>query len=191
MSALRQRVFRSVVRRGRENDGFTLIELVVSMAILLILMAALATLMISATRAQTNLDARFQTQEENRLAMSKIEAELHCASAVSPSSGATSTIVLTLPSTCSTGSGSVTWCTKASGSSYALWRVPSSTCDTTVSGSRKWATSLSAQNVFTPDATTHAGAPVFPDVAITFTTTASSVSYRLTNTIYLRNGTRQ
>jgi prepilin-type N-terminal cleavage/methylation domain-containing protein len=190
MTALRQQVFERVVRRARESGGFTLMELIVAMAILLIIMASLTTLMVSATRAQTNLDTRFQAQEANRLAMSKLEGDLHCASAVSPTSGATSTIVLTLPTTCTSGSGSITWCTKANGSTYVLWRIPSSTCTTTVSGAAKWASALSAANIFTPDATTHAGAPVFPDVAVTMTTISGSNSYRLMNTIYLRNGTR-
>ena len=42
---------------------------------------------------------------------------------------ASSSVTITLPSYCKTGSGSITWCTRSNGTNrYALYRVVGSTC---------------------------------------------------------------
>jgi prepilin-type N-terminal cleavage/methylation domain-containing protein len=175
----------------RDERGLTLSELVVTMAILGIVLTGITSTLISATHHEADLNQRFQAQQSARLALSKVRDELHCASAVSPTSGATSVITLTLPSGCTTGTGSVIWCTVANGSHYDLWRIPGTSCDTAASDSVRWAQKLTTQHAFQPDATAHSGAPVLPDVGLTFTVAAGSTSYELTDTIYLRNGVRQ
>jgi prepilin-type N-terminal cleavage/methylation domain-containing protein len=174
-----------------DEAGFTLPELMTTMAILAIVLAGITGPMVEATKYESDLNVRFQAQEGARVALSSIRRELHCASAVSPSSGSTSSITLTMPAGCTTGTGSVVWCTVASGGAYGLWRVPGTSCNTATSGSRLLAQSLTTQNVFTPDATAHAGAPVLPDVGVDLTVGVGGRSYRLTDTVYLRNGTRQ
>jgi prepilin-type N-terminal cleavage/methylation domain-containing protein len=185
------RIRRSTRSLVAAEAGFTLPELMTTMAILSIVLAGITGPMVGATKYETDLNVRFQAQESARVALSSIRRELHCASAVSPSSGSTSSITLTLPTTCATGTGSVVWCTVASAGSYGLWRIPGSSCNTATAGSRLLVQSITAQSIFTPDATTHAGAPVLPDVGLDFTVAAGGRSYRLTDAVYLRNGTRQ
>jgi prepilin-type N-terminal cleavage/methylation domain-containing protein len=187
------RILRTAARRVclRCERGFTLIELLMTMAILGIVVTAITGVLVSATRHEASLNVQFQSQESARLALSEVRRDLHCASSVSPTSGAQTSITLTLPSGCQAGSGSFTWCTKANGSTYDLWRIPSSSCTTTTSGSVRWASSLTTGQVFTPDATVHAGAPVLPDVSLNFTVAGGTRNYVVTDTIYLRNGSRQ
>ncbi len=180
-----------LISRFGDERGLTLSELVVTMAILAIVLTGITSTLVAATQHEADLNLRFQAQQSARLALSKVREELHCAGAVSPTSGATSAITLTLPSGCTTGAGSITWCTVARGSLYELWRIPGASCDTTASGSVSWAQKLTTEHAFVPDATAHAGAPVLPDVGLTFTVAAGSRLYQLTDTIYLRNGVRQ
>jgi prepilin-type N-terminal cleavage/methylation domain-containing protein len=177
--------------RLRDERGLTLPELLVTMTVLGIVLVGITTTLVAATRHESQLDQRFQAQQSARLALSKVRAELHCASAVSPSSGTASAITLTLPAGCATGTGLVTWCTVASGSLYELWRIPGAACDSSAGGSVRWAERLITGQAFVPDATAHSGAPALPDVTLDFTVAAGDTSYELTDTIYLRNGARQ
>jgi len=70
-----------------------------------------------------------------KLALDKMRREVHCASVATPT-GTSSSVTITLPSYCKTGSGSVTWCTRSVATNrYALYRVVGSTC----TGGIKWA----------------------------------------------------
>src|SRR5205823_14891143 len=63
-----------------------------------------------------------------KLALDKVRREVHCATVVTPA-GVSSSVTITLPSYCKTGSGSITWCTRSNGTNrYALYRVVGSTC---------------------------------------------------------------
>ena len=69
--------------RGRlaDESGFTLIEMLVVLAILGIVLAALTGLFVSATRTAADQNMRFQAQQQARLALDKLRREIHCASA--------------------------------------------------------------------------------------------------------------
>jgi hypothetical protein len=162
-----------------------------TMGLLGVVMAGIGSALVSATQHETALNREFQAQESVRLALGGLRSDLHCGSTVTPSSGTTALITINLPTGCPTGVGSFTWCTVAAGVGFDLWRVPGPACATTAVGSRRWAQGLLARYPFTPDATVHAGAPVLPDVAVDFAVAAGARSYRLTDRIYLRNGTRQ
>jgi type II secretory pathway pseudopilin PulG len=183
-----------VVRRLRDERGIVLMELIVTMGILGLVVGGITSMLVSATKHEARLNLQFQAQESARLALTTLRSDLHCASAVSPTSGNVSAITLTLNG-CRTGTGSFTWCTVPNGTRYDLWRIPaayaSCTASTTsTSGSRLWAQGVSAATIFTPNATTHASA-VLPAVGVDFSITAgTSRSYRLTDVIYLRNGAR-
>jgi prepilin-type N-terminal cleavage/methylation domain-containing protein len=179
------------VARLRGDAGFTLPELLVSFSVLTIVMAGLATVLVSASRGEADLNSRFRAQESARLALTTLTRELHCASGVAPTSGTTTAIALSLPAGCTTGTGTITWCTVADGTTYDLWRVPGGTCSTATAGSRRLAESLSNANVFTPDMTAHGGAPVLPAVSLSLSVAGGKTPYRLTDTIYLRNGARR
>jgi prepilin-type N-terminal cleavage/methylation domain-containing protein len=141
---------RALMRRARAEHGFTLIELLVTMTILLVVITALTSALISASNTQADINNRSQTQSQARLALTKLTREIHCAQQIQDSSGGTLTatqvtgITVTLPAGCPTGGASavtVRWCTIASGTGmYDLYRYANAPCGTT--GGVRWATSL-------------------------------------------------
>jgi prepilin-type N-terminal cleavage/methylation domain-containing protein len=128
--------------RARAEDGFTLPELLVSMAILTIVMTGLTATLVKASKNELDANRRFQVQGQARSGFEQLRRELHCASAVTQADSlssslspgtAYSAITATLGSSCATSGGQtlyVTWCTAASTlntSDYALYRVTSTT----------------------------------------------------------------
>ena len=65
----------------RDERGYTLIEMLVVMAILGVVMAGLTTIFVSGSHAEVDINRRFEAQQEARLALDKIRTDLHCASA--------------------------------------------------------------------------------------------------------------
>jgi prepilin-type N-terminal cleavage/methylation domain-containing protein len=99
----------STLRRLRRlvagESGYTLIELVMVLAILGTVVGALTTLFVGATNAEFESNRRFQAQQSARIAIDKMRREIHCASAITPT-GAASSISVTVPSQCpSVGGG--------------------------------------------------------------------------------------
>ena len=173
----RARLPRRLRARLAAEGGFTMVELIMTMAILLIVVASLSSVLVSATHTEVDANNRFQAQEQARTGLAQLTRELHCASAVTvtdssgttvtaPSSG--SRIAATLPSTCTTSGGVtlyVTWCTSASTlktGDYALYRVTSTSAAPlcSASGKRKWADYLTTPlgNIFCLPGTTVATA---------------------------------
>ena len=180
---------RTRIRAG--EAGFTLPEMLASMTILLVVLGGILTPLVSATKAQVDLTTRFQNQETARLALGTFQRDVHCATGMSPTSGATTTVTFTLLSGCETGTGSVTWCAVPGTTLFDLWRIPAGTCSTSTTGSRRWAQSLTSQSVFTPDATVHAGAPVSPSVQLALAVKTGRSTYKLTTSVYSRSAARQ
>lgn len=52
------------------------------MAILLIVIASLASVLVSATKSEVDAGKRFQVQVQDRTALDKLRRELHCANSV-------------------------------------------------------------------------------------------------------------
>ena len=90
--------------RLRSEAGFTIIELITTMGILLIVLGGISGIMVSGTRAEVDMNRRFQAQQEARIAVDKMRAEIHCASSLTLSSASSVTIVL--PAECPTAGGS-------------------------------------------------------------------------------------
>jgi prepilin-type N-terminal cleavage/methylation domain-containing protein len=123
------------MRRLRSERGYSLVEMLVVMAIMGVVMTSLTTVFVQASNSETDMNNRFQAQLTAKLALDKMRREVHCASVATPT-GVSSSVTITLPSYCKTGSGSITWCTRSNGTNrYALYRVVGSTC----SGGVKWA----------------------------------------------------
>lgn len=161
--------------RATAEGGFTLIELVVAMALLVIIVASLASVLVAATNTAVDANNRFQAQEQARTGLTFLTRELHCASAVSVintsgtslSAGTSGAgLTETIPSTCATSGGTtlyVTWCTAASTlktSDWALYRMTSTVSQPscTVSGGVKWVDYLTTSTPFCLPGTTVATA---------------------------------
>jgi prepilin-type N-terminal cleavage/methylation domain-containing protein len=151
-----------LLRRLRREHGYSLIEMLIVLSIMGVVMGALTTLFVQASNAELDMNNRFQAQLSARLALDKMRREVHCGSVATPA-GSSSSVTLTLPSYCKTGSGSITWCTRSVATNrYALYRVVGSSC----TGGVKWADYL------VPTAT----APVCSGALCIFTYTAQSTT---------------
>ena len=141
------RFVRDVTRRLTAQGGYTLIELVVVMALLAIIMGSLADAFAGATRSQTDQVARADDQESAREALERMRTDIHCASgaAAQPTldslgnpTGTGYTLQLSVTQNqCSgvtTGSNGVQWCSVSVGGSttrYAIYRTTSGNCGAT------------------------------------------------------------
>ena len=198
-----RRRWTAVSRTAAAEDGYTLTELLVVMAILSVVLGALTTLFVSGSRAQIDMSNRFEAQQNARLALDKLRREIHCASALPTYS--TSSITITLGSYCPTNrtgaTASFTWCTKdkagatppGAGPPYNLWRYSGAACSGT--GQRQmWASYLYSANVFptypAPTPPSRELRTLGVDLIVDLTPSDVSQRYRLEDNIALRNSPR-
>src|SRR5689334_24718698 len=181
----------------RGERGYTLVEMLVTLVIMSVVMTALTTVFVQATNAEGDMNNRFQAQLTGRLALDKMRREVHCASVATPT-GVSSSVTLTLPAYCKTGSGSITWCTRSVATNrYALYRVVGTTC----SGGVKWADYLAPSSAaaacsgalcifdYTAQSTSSL-AKLGVDFPVNVRPAKSVELYELQDTIVLRNSTR-
>ena len=183
--------------RLRGERGYSLVEMLVTMVIMGVVMTALTTLFVQASNAEQDMNNRFQAQQQARLALEKMRREVHCAQVGTPT-GQSSSVTITLPSYCKTGSGSVTWCTRSvSTNRYALYRVVGATC----SGGVKWADYLAPSSaaptcsgalcIFTYYAQSASSlAKLHVDFPVNMKPSKSTEMYELQDDLVLRNSTR-
>ena len=143
MSALRRRL-----RRGER--GFTLVESLVSMTILMTVMGGMTALMVSGTNAEVEHEQALSGADGGaaRARQAAQRRPLRVRAAVDGEPAPT-TVTLTMSATCPTSGGgtSVTWCTVANGTGrYGLWRYIGAACSGT---GRKVADYLTTANAFT------------------------------------------
>jgi prepilin-type N-terminal cleavage/methylation domain-containing protein len=188
---------RRVLRRLRGERGFSLIEMLTVMVIMGIVMGSLTTVFVSASNSEADMNNRFQAQLTARLALDKLRREVHCASVVTPT-GVASSVTLTLPAYCKTGSGSITWCTRNIATNrYGLYRVVGATC----TGGVKWADYLVSSSTasvcsgalctfsYTAQSTSSL-AKLHIDLPVNVRPSMSVERYELVDDIALRNSTR-
>jgi prepilin-type N-terminal cleavage/methylation domain-containing protein len=169
---------------ARDERGYTMTELLTVMIIMGVVMAGLTQVFVSGSKAENDMNRRFQAQQDSRLALDRIRRDLHCASDVTPYSQSSATIV-------SSGCGNVTWCTAAvTGFTgrYRLYRQTGATCSSSTGS--KVADYLTTANVFTAftKATGYLAA-----LTIDFPVSVKGGKvgrYELKDTIYLRNSVR-
>jgi len=173
----------------RDERGFTLIELVTVLAMLMIVMTALTGALIAATKTEEEMNRRFASQINARIALDQLRREIHCASAVTPT-GASASITIVLGNRCpsATGGTTVSWCTSGSATRYALYRQVGATCS---ASGKKSVDYLTAGTVFT---FTPQSASSLAILSVTLPVNAKPETglpdYRLTDDIVLRNSTR-
>ena len=131
----------------RDESGFTLIELVVTCAMLGVVLSAITAVFLGASHAELNVNTRFRAQEAARVALTLLRKDARNACVANVVSGTSVTFATakvdqtqTPPSDATTACGKtagtnltmVTWCVLASPTSlnqYALYRNTSSTCN--------------------------------------------------------------
>ena len=101
----------SVLRKLRRcrvggQGGYSMLELLMVMAILGTILGAVTTLFVQASNAEFDMNRRFQAQQSARVAIDKMRREIHCASAITPT-GASSSISVTLPAQCPSSGGAL------------------------------------------------------------------------------------
>ena len=181
---------RLLVRLLREQRGYSLMELLVSISILGSVMASVSVLLVSATKSEVDMNSRFQAQAEARLGLDLMRREVHCAMSVSPA-GASASVTLTIPATCPTAGGNtaITWCTVANGTNrWGLWRYPGSSCSGT---GKRYADYVTASSIFIYTAQT-VDKLAFLNVRLPVNIKPSEPRflYNLEDDIVLRNSTR-
>jgi prepilin-type N-terminal cleavage/methylation domain-containing protein len=94
-------------RRLGDQAGYTMMELLIVMAILGTVTGAISTLFIQASNAEFDMNRRFQAQQSARVAIDKMRREIHCSSGITPT-GVSSSITVTLPAQCPSAGGAQT-----------------------------------------------------------------------------------
>jgi prepilin-type N-terminal cleavage/methylation domain-containing protein len=132
------------------REGFTLVEMLVVMAVLLAVLAPITQSFVSADIAQVDQTRRFDAQENARQALDRMRKDIHCAHGVTDPTanldGGGSVVGYTLvltetavpgappecPGLVETNASAVQWCTfKLTDNRYRLYREndPTTTCD--------------------------------------------------------------
>jgi prepilin-type N-terminal cleavage/methylation domain-containing protein len=200
----------------RSQAGFTLIEMIVTMAILSVVLGGLTTLFVQGDHAETDLNERFLAQQQVRLAISAMRNDGHhaCNATVT---GGTSVLFYYWDSAPANGDNAecptsevkspafttancttalcTTWCTRLVGSVYKLYRLPgASTCG--ASGGTQEANYLTTGSIFTYTAGVSSGTNahdlslLYLDIPVSARTSKKYDKYEVTDVIVLRNSTR-
>jgi prepilin-type N-terminal cleavage/methylation domain-containing protein len=114
----------------RSNAGYTLVELLVVLAILGIVLLGLTTAFASGLRAETGATERATAQGNARTGLVRMRTDIHCASGApapieNPFGGFTLTLTES-PNVCpsvTTSSSGVQWCTVPYGGSTTRWQL--------------------------------------------------------------------
>jgi prepilin-type N-terminal cleavage/methylation domain-containing protein len=177
-------------RRLADDKGLTLVELLVVTVLFGVIVAAVTTLFVQATNAETDLNSRFQAQLSARLALDRLRREVHCASSVTPA-GPASSITLTLPTYCRAGTGSSKWCTVAFNGSttrFRLWRSSADPCGD--AADRLYADYLTSGTIFNYVVQSSASlGQVHIELPVDLNPSKPG-SYQLTDDLVLRNSLR-
>ena len=196
-------MIRTVLRRVRDERGYTLVEMLTVMVIMGIVIGGLTTVFVSASKSEDDMSRRFQAQLSARLGLDKLRREARCATQVtsaSPSSSSAYSVTLNLPSYCKTGTGSVTWCTRnISTNRYGLYRATGTSCTGGVLWADYLAPATAAPTCGTPTAlcvfaytaqSTTSLATLHVDLPVNLKPSNAVDLYELADDVVLRNSSR-
>lgn len=133
------RRLRPLRARVAREHGYTLVEALVVLAVLGIVLGGLTTIFVSGSRAELDMNKRFQAQLNARTALSRMRGDIHIAPCT-PTGTALSSLLLYANSPTSgscTGNPVVAWCVATSptmSGRYALYRVVATDCSSPTSG---------------------------------------------------------
>jgi len=180
------------------EQGYSLIELLVTMVILVIVLGSLTTVFVSGSSAEAGLNRRFQAQQNARMGLDRIRTDIHCATAAQAQTINTYPGVKLAVANCYAATPTISWCAvqvTASPARYALYR--STTTGATTCTSSDAARVLISDYLTTSSAFTTATIPQYTlqrvgvdfKVSVNATTSTADV-YELTDSIATRNATR-
>ncbi len=189
---------RRLRRLVRSQSGYSVVELLIVMAILGVIIGGLTTAFVQGSTAEVDANHRVGAQLQASAAFDRLRRDVHCASSGAVTdSGATITLT-------GCAAGTTTWRACGSGTHYALYRnattcptpIPTS-CDTAppASDGKLYAdclTSPTSPTLFTYLAPTAATslAKVSVDVRVNANPANAVDAFELQDTIFLRNSTR-
>jgi prepilin-type N-terminal cleavage/methylation domain-containing protein len=178
--------------------GYSLIELLVTMVILVIVLGSLTTVFISGSGAEATLNNRFQAQQNARLGLDRIRGDIHCASAGQAQTINTYPGLKLALGNCYAATPTISWCVvqlTASPVRYQVFR--STTTGATTCTATDAARVLVADYLVSSAAFTTATIPQYTlqRVGVDFKVSANAKSstadvYELTDSIVARNATR-
>jgi Tfp pilus assembly protein PilW len=174
------------------EDGITMVELLTVMAILGFVMTGILTVFVGGLNATTNMNERFQAQQNARIALTSMRSEVRtgCSESVTPD-GMSATFTEPSATGCSSGTSQVTWCVSSSTGSapFGLYRQTGATCSWSTGAKR-------ADQLTTKNGTVTIFVPVVvagshPQLTVTLPVDANLSSngglYTLSDTMTLRN----
>jgi prepilin-type N-terminal cleavage/methylation domain-containing protein len=180
------------------EQGYSLIELLVTMVILVIVVGSLTTVFVSGSSAEADLNRRFQAQQNARLALDRIRVDIHCATAAQAQTINTYSGLKLAVASCYAATPTISWCAVPATSTpprYQLYRstaTGTTTCTATDTGKVLIADYLTTSSAFTT-----ATIPQYSlqRVGIDFKvsvhpTTSTKDVYELTDSIVARNASR-
>jgi prepilin-type N-terminal cleavage/methylation domain-containing protein len=182
--ALRQRL------RVGGDAGFTLIEMVVTMAILATVVGGISQIFASSVKSQADLKRRYTAQEELLTGMNRLKRDVNAACYIDGTNTAEQlglgTITLDYGTNCAS---QVTWCV----SSSSLYRTQTASCPT---GGAVWVHSVTTATPFSYyPCNDPANSYTIPRVAVDLRSSPVSGStvdsFHYTDTFVVRNGQRQ
>jgi prepilin-type N-terminal cleavage/methylation domain-containing protein len=184
---------RGRLREARRCErGYSLVELVVVIAILSVVVGTLSTIFVTASHGEQDMSRRVEAQAQARMALDKLRREVRCASSVSPA-GPASSITLTMPAQCPTAHGATTvrWCVllPPGGTSghYSLYRSTGASCSTS---GVDWADNLRWTSIFNYSVQSSQSLGSLAISLQTNTKSTTQGAYNLSDAISLRNSTR-
>ena len=175
------------LRHLRREAGYSLTEMITALAILTVVLGGLATMFHAGVRAEVRATREVEAQQNARLALDRLRRELHCANAISASSGvAVSSIAVTLPTVCTGTDTTVTYAIASVATSrWKLTRTGNATGTTDV------ADYLTTSTPFTYTAPASGTLGVLAvDIPVNLNPTDTSTEWRLQDDIVLRNTSR-
>jgi prepilin-type N-terminal cleavage/methylation domain-containing protein len=180
------------LRRLRGERGYTLVELLVVLAIFTTVVTALVALFTSGAKAELDMNRRFEAQQNARLALDRMRRELHCSSGITATAGvAVTSVTVALPAQCPSAAGtaiSVVYDTSLV--SANRYRVRRTVNGTTVVIADYITTSGGAAFTYTP-ASASSRALLHVDFQVNVNPNEGWKTWRLVDDIVLRNTLRQ
>lgn len=164
--------------RLQSESGFSLVELIISLAIMGAVLGGLANVFISGSRASSDGQARITSQQNVNNALGRLEYDARCASTASLLSKSGSNgggVHLNIPAYCTHSTGDVSWCV----TSGSLIRYAATTCTGTGVTLASSVTSATPFSCYTPT-----GA-VYPQLEVALTVDSGGTSDATSVTDYI------